>query len=110
MERPLVSTACSSGSCYASTVAGIVPADPDVLFKVFSDPARAGKGVFTDVKVREMQGKGAAGGGGRASAGGGPASAGPALQIVTLLHQPALFQEAPCRLPVLAGVQGAGAL
>ena len=53
MEQPLVSTACSSGSCFAAvTVAGIVPADPDVLFRVFADPARAGRGVFTDVKVR----------------------------------------------------------
>lgn len=99
MEQPLVATAAPGGSCFAAvTVAGIVPADPDLLFKVsatagarlgacclgyaavavrharfqgplslarqchesrsppalqvFSDPARAGKGVFSDVKVR----------------------------------------------------------
>ncbi len=87
MEQPLVATAAPGGSCFtAVTVAGIVPVDPDVLFKVglqiwvsacascrvrsvllptvaavsarwrtpqvFADPARTGKGVFTDVKVR----------------------------------------------------------
>lgn len=35
MEQPLVATAAPGGSCFAAvTVAGIVPADPDLLFKV----------------------------------------------------------------------------
>lgn len=53
-----MATAAPGGSCFAAvTVAGIVPADPDLLFKVFSDPARTGKGVFSDVKACKELGR-----------------------------------------------------
>ncbi|PRW56654.1 transcriptional family [Chlorella sorokiniana] len=58
MEQPLVASVAPGGSCFAAvTVAGIVPADPDLLFKVFSDPARTGKGVFSDVKACKELGR-----------------------------------------------------
>lgn len=50
---PLFSEATRGGRVWFSavTVAGLVPGDPDELFSVFADPARAaGAGVFTNVR------------------------------------------------------------
>lgn len=49
---PLLATvAHGTGWAFAAvTVAGVVPAPPEVVFPILSDPTRAGLGVFSDVK------------------------------------------------------------
>lgn len=57
----LLATASSAGGCFANvTVAGIVPAEPDFLFRLFGpDYTKSGHGLFSDVRACREVGRSA---------------------------------------------------
>lgn len=55
---PLLATVSGGGGAWwaEATVAGVVPAPPDAVYPILSDPTRAGRDVFSDVRLaRELR-------------------------------------------------------